>query len=515
MDQPTEKQEFQQQSSFMRLIGATMAFGVIMAFTMVYADRTSIMNNWTKERCKVPIMLTSFLYRPSDYGGSATSFAQDNFDFCMKEFASRALKIAAEPAVAIAGSQIDAQGTIGQLQNSVRLMIGNVYRDFAKQVGHFYNRYKIGRGQSIRVFQYLKSAAGRLQGVMGGIVYIAVSSFVSIMNTIELIVWISIAIIIILTILCLFFVFRLIFLPFTPLIITVLISLLFAGFGTGVAAVAGTSLAVFCFPANTPIIMKDGRTKPISELVVDDELVDNGLVEGMFEFDGSETPLYRYKGTLVSGSHLVYCPRVKKYMEVASHPDAVLNAIKVDRIFCTIVSGRHVPVLNGNGGLSLFCDWEEVSTPVAAEAWMKKVIETLGLDQNTKTADVAAGFNPETVRVWNKDGRLVSIADVDIGSYVLDGIKRVKVLGKVKRRDLSTPGMSDGVWIQDSKLKWKQFFHPATAGREEIDLYHLVTDSGTFTVMYDGIAYVVRDASEVGIAKIRSLTPTVLSELNK
>ncbi len=509
MDQPSEGQS---QSSFMRLIGVTLAFGIIMAFTMVYADKTSIINNWTKERCKIPIILTSFLYKPSDYGGSSADFAQDNFDFCMKEFASRALKIAAEPALAVAGSQIDAQGTIGQLQNSIRLMVGNVYRDFAKQVGHFYNRYKMGRGQAIRVFQYLKSAMGRLQGSIGAMVYIALSAFVSVINTIELIVWIVIAIIIILTILFILLFFYLF--PFTPMILVVIVSLVTAGLGTMI----GGAASVFCFPENTPVIMKNGSTKTISKLVAGDELLDNGIVEGMFVFDGSTTPLYKYKDILVSGTHLVYCPRIKKYMEVASHPDAVLTEEKVDRLYCPIVSSRHISVLNGNGGLSLFCDWEEVSTPVAVEAWAKMVKEKLGINEDTVMAEVFAGFNAKTVRVWNHEKKLVPIDQIKIGSYVIDeSMELVEVLGIVKRREKWTPGISDGVWVLDRRNKWKQFFHPANVRPEEenIDIYHLITRSGTFTVMYEGVAYVVRDATEVGIERIRSLTPTVLSELNK
>ncbi len=496
-------------SSFIRLVGAIISFAVIMAFSMVYADKQSIMANWTKERCKLPIILTSFMYKPSDYVGSASDFAQENFDFCVKAFANAALKTATEPALQAAGSQIDAQGTIGQLQNSIRLMIANLQKDIAKQVDIMYNRYKLGRGQAIRVFQHLKSAIGRLQGTIGAIVYIAISSFVSIMNTIELIVWITIAIIIILTILFIILFFKLF--PFTPLIITVVVSLVTAGLGTMI----GGAASVFCFAPDTPVIMKDGKTKPISQLMPDDVLLDGGIVEGMFEFDGSKTPLYRYKGTLVSGTHLVYCPRVKKYMEVASHPDAVITNISVDRVYCPIVSSRHIPVQNMRGGLSLFCDWEEVSTPVAEAAWMEEVCSCLGVKPE-RFADEAAGFEGGTVRVWNEEKKLIPINEVKIGSHIIDGQNMVKVLGIVKRRGQLVSGISDGVWIaQKGYRHWKQFFHPANSASKNTDLYHLITDSGTFTIMYDGVAYIVRDATEVGINRIRSLTPIVLSELNK
>jgi len=202
-------------------------------------------------------------------------------------------------------------------------------------------------------------------------------------------------------------------------------------------------------------------------------------------------------------------------MEVASHPNAILTDIKVDRVYCPIVSSRHIPVQNSAGGLSLFCDWEEVSTPAAEAAWMEEVCACLGT-RPERFADEAAGFEGKTVRIWNEEKKLIPIDQVTIGSYIIDGQNMVKVLGLVKRRGNVVSGISDGVWIKHrGHIGWKQFFHPANLARNNTELYHLITDSGTFTVMYEGIAYVVRDATEVGVDRIRSLTPIVLSELNK
>jgi hypothetical protein len=45
--------------------------------------------------------------------------------------------------------------------------------------------------------------------------------------------------------------------------------------------------------------------------------------------------------------------------------------------------------------------------------------------------------------------------------------------------------------------------------------YVYLIDGGFETVMYEGKKINVRDATEVGIENLRSLTPTVLDELNK
>ncbi len=489
-------------SSFLRLTIAIIGFTLATVFAMTLADRHSVMAKWPEVRCNLPTMLSAFLYKPSDYNGSAADFAADNFNFCLSGIASKALGAATQPAVGIMKGQVDATGTIGQLQNSVRNMIGNLHRDFSKNLDGFYLKYSLFQGVSARLAQYLRASMGKLEGIIGASTYLAISTFVSLMNTVEFIVWVAIIIILILVVIFIILFFFLA--PFTPLLLTIVGIITAAGFGTAI----GGAASVFCFAEGTPVILEDGTTCPINELVNGTTLLDGAKVEGMFIFDGSKTPLYDLYGTLVSGTHLVYHAASKTYMEVAAHPDAQLTTHKSKYVYCPITSTRHIPVQNGLGTLTIYCDWEEVDSAEAEAAWAEAIATIIG---NNPAPDAGpAGFD-ETAIIYNSYGNRISIADVNIGDMILDDGVRAKVLGKV-HRVVMEPETKSGTWTWDYyQQKWVQNSGQHEAG---MDLYHLVTDSGTFLVKFNDRKHIVRDATEVGISNLRSCTPAVLQALN-
>lgn len=73
----------------------------------------------------------------------------------------------------------------------------------------------------------------------------------------------------------------------------------------GVGGLIGGALgSVFCFTADTPIVMADGSTKAIEKLRRGDEVALGGRVTGHGEVDTSD--VYLYRGTLVAGGHAVF-----------------------------------------------------------------------------------------------------------------------------------------------------------------------------------------------------------------
>lgn len=489
-------------SSFVRLTIAIIGFTLATVFAMTLADRNTVMAKWPEVRCNLPTMLSAFLYKPADYNGSAADFAADNFNFCLSGLAGKALSTATQPAVGIIKGQAEATGTVGQLQNSVRNMLGNLHRDFSKNLDGFYMKYRLFQGASSRLAQYLRASMGKLEGIVGASTYLAISTFVSLMNTVEFIIWVAIIIVLILVVIFILLFFFLA--PFTPLILTIISIITAAGFGTAI----GGAASVFCFSEDTPVILADGSTCPVVDLINGTELLDGGIVEGMFIFDGSKTPLYDLHGTLVSGTHLVYNSATKTYMEVASHPDAKLTDHISKYVYCPITTTRHVPVQNIYSWLTIFCDWEEVSSDEAEAAWAEAIASIIG---NNPAVDAGpAGFSADTI-VYNAVNHEVKIADVNIGDIIYDDGKCVKVLGKVHRwLKKQTPS---GTWSWDHyEEKWVQ---NSGLHKANMDLYHLITDSGTFIVKNNDRKYIVRDATEVGIDNLRSCTPAVLKSLNQ
>jgi hypothetical protein len=512
IDMDAKDTQPQQESSFTRLTFTIIGFTALLAISMTAANRQTIMANWRERRCELPIVLSAALYKPADYNGSALQFSGDNFNFCMSNFAQMSLRTATKPAADVMQKQVNSVETVGQLQNSVRNMMGNLYKDFASIIDQFYNRYRAGQGQALRIFQYLKSATSRMDGIMGAAQYITATVLTGILNLFDLVFWIVFAISMILIVLYM--------IPFTKFLVLPFMFIItptsWAGILFGYQRFWAPYL-IFCFAENTSIVLQDGSLTAVQNLVAGQTLWDGNVVEGMFVFDGSKTPLYNLDGTLVSGTHLVYHEASGTYMEVASHPDAILTEITSEKVYCPITSKRHVFTKGESGRVVRFCDWEEVSTDAASEAWARKVHEVLKIQGSIDIQDMPAGFDGNSVEVYTNSAIWKKISEISIGDRIFDGTlnnnKWTQVLGIVKRQGLCK-GISAGTWYMSDNDNWKQLYETSDEKNNK-DIYHLITNSGTFTVMYDGKKIRVRDATEVGIENLRSLTPTVLQELNK
>jgi hypothetical protein len=512
----SNEQNTESKSSFMRLAGVTVLFTVFFAFSMVYADRPTVMANWAKERCRLPVMASAFLYKPSDYQGSALQFSQDNYNYCMKSYARTAMNVAAQPALNVIKSQTEATGTVQKLQNSVRNMLGNVQGSFTDLMGQFYNRYSAGRGQASRIFQYLRSGMYRIQGVIGAVIYTAISLYASMMNTIELIIYVIMIIMLILAVLFMFFFTAIPLYVFIGLITSTMVVISLMGFGHLIGGSA-------CFADGTKVIDANGNIINIEDLTEGTKLLGGGIVEGMFVFDGNNTPLYNLYGIYVSETHLVFNDNTKTYMEVINHKDARLTDKRAKFIYCPIISSRNLTIKGDNDKHVVFSDWEEVSSERATDVWNNCVKSLLHVAESYEVSDEVAGFSSNSYVIM-KNGNIQTMKNVKIGDYIMDrsgnGVTRVVGIVKRKTTIIPTDGPTRGTWIWNSESGWLQFSgvkYPNSIddGEIETELYHLVTDSGTFTVYYNGKTMLVRDATEVGMKDIRSCAPYVLEELNR
>ncbi len=484
----------------------------MLAFILGQADRETIMGNWPKRRCDLGVLLTSSFYKPDDYGGSANSFATDNFNFCMRRYAAMALGQAVRPAVKLSSQNIQSSSVIGQLTNTLRLMINNLRNSFAGIIDNFYKQYMKGVQASSIVAQRLNAAMKRIEAIITSFMYITLSTYVGLMNTVEFVLFVCIVIILIIVVIfiLLFFVLW----PISPMLVAICVTISTAGLG----AALGGAASVFCFAEETEVALADGSSVPINTLSTGQRLADGGIVEGMYIFDGQETPLYNLYGVYVSGTHLVLYKG--RYMEVAAHPDATLTERKVGRVYCPITSTRKVPVQCPNGTVTIFCDWEEVDDIVAEEAWAELVERILGVN-DVQSPTLPAGFDASidvSVVLANGELKETNIGVIGIGQTIMGGDdKPTQVIGIVRRKmKIDRVGViSDGVWCMMPNGKWCQSIQGSCkAGEQNTLMYHLITDSGTFKIYHHGINIVVRDATEVGIERLRSCTPTVLHALN-
>lgn len=115
----------------------------------------------------------------------------------------------------------------------------------------------------------------------------------------------------------------------------------------------------FCFAPTTPIT----STKTIAELQVGDEMPDGSTVLSTMIFSSKNVKMYKYKGTVVAGSHLVFIPQTKLYTRVEDLSDAHPlhpNDYPHDTVICLRTSNNTIQTLNG----TLFADYDETSNPI-------------------------------------------------------------------------------------------------------------------------------------------------------
>lgn len=114
-----------------------------------------------------------------------------------------------------------------------------------------------------------------------------------------------------------------------------------------------------CFYHDTPILLKDKTSKPISNINVNDILNKDILVLGILKLKKTE-PFYKIKSdkndVFVTGSHLIFNTDIGNFETVENHKNAELSDIKEEFVYCLITSNHLIPIDN-----LLFHDWEDLN----------------------------------------------------------------------------------------------------------------------------------------------------------
>jgi hypothetical protein len=356
--------------------------------------------------------------------------------------------------------------------------------------------------------KHLQTAFQRINAIMVSFIFVGLSAFQGMQNFIDTVINIILIIcgIMLAIIIILFF----ILFPFIPLIITVLTIISAVVVGSA-ASTAADMKGGFCFAPETPVRLKTGVTKPISELQVGDELnLAGGTVEGVLVFDGTGTPLYTLHGIRVSGSHLVQDEQ-GGWRTVATDPRAVPIQERAPRLYCLNTSRRIIPVVGSQGPVQ-FRDWEEIEEEdeEGQRGWDELIRSMLGMETSTSPCDTFCLMSP-ALNVRTPNGTVVRLEEIQIGDFIeCEGGRATRVVGLVKGQvqglSLTTDWTSaciqqvEGVWTRVSTL---------VPGPDTQMGYHLITESGTFLTSQG----LFRDFTEVGHDQIQETYPYVASRL--
>ena len=118
-----------------------------------------------------------------------------------------------------------------------------------------------------------------------------------------------------------------------------------------------------CFYPETIIKLQNGVTKAMKDIDLGDILENGAIVESVLKIDNKRDrqPLYVInKGGVnedniyVTGSHLVFDKKNKKYVKVEEYSEALLSKIETEWFSCLITSNHTIKI-----GSELFWDWED------------------------------------------------------------------------------------------------------------------------------------------------------------
>ncbi len=455
-------------------------------------DRADILANWDQRRCNLPVMFTASLYKPPEEPKDETTFAIENFQFCIRKIGEEVMTEVMAPFIRLLKSEMDVSIVVAEVQNKIRLMIANFQRGFSSLLDTVFQRFMMVGFQVKLIFKKFMDAMNRAFTIALDTVFLGISMITGIenfYNFVVKVVTIMLGIMVGLIILLFF-----ILLPVLPIIMTTIGVLVAAGVG-GVSGMAGA----FCFVPDTLLRKKTGELVRIDSIQIGDSFEDNSVVEGIVKMSGKETQLYDIKGIKVSGSHLIYYGPMDKWIFVKDHPDAQRIFEKSELLYCLNTNTRRIPISG-----EIFRDWEELPNSLqAVKGWNDLVGHLLKTSQKYNEVQSYPIFS-HTWLVQEETKGKVSIKDIHVGDRVMDGNIYVDVLGVYEGME-EVPNKLN--WYADSIRfregnEWKMKAQ-IPVGKKYQRGYTIITRSGSFSVMErDGTSVQVRDFTEVGIENI-------------
>ena len=494
------------------LFFTTIALTGGLAYLLTKSYRQEIMDNWTQRRCELPVMIMAGQYKPADDKRSASEFANENFTFCSRIMASSLFKLFLTPVFLLIGKNIDALGALDQSTNLMRALIATVMDGFAKIMDPFYRRFVLIGRQFGNGFSKMMSAMDRVFAIAVSAIFMGISATRATLNAVDFVI--KIVIIIMGILIGIFILLFFVLFPLTPVILSTLAVLAAVGVG-----VAGSG--VFCFDAGTEVCLDNGTTKPICKLQVGDRLLGNDSVEGILLTEREpNTPLYNYKGIVVSGSHIVWEEGQWKPVETArsSIPAQTLT----QRLYSLRTSSRTMTtVCKQTGDTVLFRDWEEIqeNDSITDAEWDKLIQQMLNTSTSEEPTSEEHPCFSASCCVEKEGGLIVPIGTIRIGDRIRDTDgKTTRVLGvytgltHISKESLQTKWYTDGVW-------WKnETWGHRPVSRTTLQLVqglHLITESGTFWIQTEDHSGLVRDFTEIGHKQLPETMDFLLKRLNE
>ena len=466
-----------------------LIFFCIFSYFYIQSKMDPIRQNWANERCKPEVMPFAGLIN-APKGTSKMAYTADNFTKCTVNILGEIVEYFTYPLYYTT-----------DLVNNFYLMLMKTVQAF-RTLGFYLRmqvmkmiKYIVARIYNVmipvqRMFIKLKDTLKKTEGIMVTGLYTVFSAYLGI----KAFVGSFLQILIIALIVLVAVIIALWILPFTwPMAATLTTFFLLIAIPVGIVAghmnhilnISSRSVPnkPGCFDKNTKIATKNGL-KNISSIKSGTILKNGERVTATFKIANSND-MYRFNDIIISGSHKVL-HNTKGWVFIKDHPDS----IKIDNyyepyIYCISTESKRIHINNYK-----FLDWDDIESVDIIKLKNLNYLHTYSpLSDIHKYLE--SGIHGSSL-IQLDDGNEIKIKDIVVNDLLCGGerviakveidTKNIAYIRKYIFNDLKIIG-APNIHICDTDLGNFNTLHKfgkVLQGPEK--LYHLITDTGFFTV---------------------------------
>jgi hypothetical protein len=399
-------------NSVIIFIFITLLVFIVFSFCKIMQTKESVADDWVNQRCKPQNMLfAGFITKPE--GTTSFQYTSDNFQFCVQNILTNIAGYALEPFHYMIKTITQLFVSMSQSIQKTREVTKTLRDGVSVFSENVFNRIMNVMIPMQKMFIGLMDTFQKIQGTMTGTLYTVLGSYYTLQALLgailELIIKMLVALVVIIV--------GLWTVPFTwPAAASM--SAVFLGISIPLSIIvyfmsevlhikSSTIPKLRCFDENTIVELKNGTNKKISEIELNDLLVNDSYVTAKIKVTSAYLDMYQLNGITISGCHIVkYGDR---WIPVKKHP----SAIKIDNyskpyLYCLNTSNKELQIND-----ITFTDWDEVY----AEKLDMLINMFDGVENIHKKVD--QGFRLDTkVKLKNK---IKNIKDVVIGDECYSG----------------------------------------------------------------------------------------------
>jgi len=474
-----------------------LVFLLAISYYHILNNLQPIKTDWVNQRCKPNIIPFAAIINKPD-GISAFDYTNQNFTQCTQGILKNITNYSFKPIYYLMNAMNMIFVALNKIVNSIRELF-NKLRDSTKE----FVKNIMGRALNITVpiIQLIitaKTIANKTIGTFAAAVYALLGGYFQIqsitlffMKMINKILIMLVGVITGLWSISWFFPPAAIAAAATTVIMVLLLVptlILKTHFGDIMDLSTATPPgAPSCFSGNTLLKLKDNTYKKISDINLNDVLIDGSIITAKMKASSHDQEIYELDNIIVTGNHNIF-HSIKGWITAKEHPDSVLvNNFKDPFVYCINTNTKTIKI-NGN----TFADWDDID-----DDDISKLKNNFSLPTDFNPENIHkyfdAGFHPN-MNLKLENNNIVKIKDIKVNDILNNGERVCAVVSIDKKNmskmyDFSIDATNVLTCTKNINILKNNMNTNNTANLKGIEiqddclqLYHLVTDKKSFEI---------------------------------